>query len=246
MVGYRGDSQYSSANGSYGEPHDDPYNSATTPQYTEYSGLDEDYEYRPPGANDNWKWVASIAGAVFAIAVIATAVVLSGGEDKPPAAAVTTPVPSLTPVTTTAPAPPSATSSAKPSTTTLTSTPAAETPSTAPSTEAPPLEPPPSNPMLPPEGQRPITPAAFAYYVTGNQTPGDLLTITYTDGNGITRTVLGASLPWTMIVTPSPGIVGGSITATSFASQVNCSITNSENQMMAVQNNNSIIARCAK
>ncbi|MDO3335072.1 MmpS family transport accessory protein [Mycobacteroides abscessus] len=243
MFGYRGDSRYSS---DY-EPYDDPYNSETAPQSTEYSGLDEDFEYRPPGSNENWKWVASIAGAVFAIAVIATAVVLSGGNDKPPAAAVTTPVPSLTPVTTTTPPPPpSATSPAKPSTTTVTSTPAQETPTAEPSTEAPPPEPPPSNPMLPPEGQRPITPAAFAYYVTGNQTPGDLLTITYTDGNGVTRTVLGASLPWTMIVTPSPGITGGSITATSFASQVNCSITNSENQMLAVQNSNSIIARCAK
>lgn len=243
MVGYRGDSRYSH---DY-EPHDDPYNSETAPQYTEYSGLDEDFEYRPPGSNENWKWVASIAGAVFAIAVIATAVVLSGGNDKPPAAAVTTPVPSLTPVTTTPPPPPpSATSSAKPSTTTVTSTPVQETPTVEPSTEASPPEPPPSNPMLPPEGQRPITPAAFAYYVTGNQTPGDLLTITYTDGNGVTRTVLGASLPWTMIVTPSPGITGGSITATSFASQVNCSITNSANQMLAVQSNNGIIARCAK
>lgn len=243
MVGYRGDSRYSH---DY-EPHDDPYNSETAPQYTEYSGLDEDFEYRPPGSNENWKWVASIAGAVFAIAVIATAVVLSGGNDKPPAAAVTTPVPSLTPVTTTPPPPPpSVTSSAKPSTTTVTSTPVQETPTVEPSTEAPPPEPPPSNPMLPPEGQRPITPAAFAYYVTGNQTPGDLLTITYTDGNGVTRTVLGASLPWTMIVTPSPGITGGSITATSFASQVNCSITNSANQMLAVQSNNGIIARCAK
>jgi len=243
MVGYRGDSRYSN---DY-EPHDDPYNSETAPQYTEYSGLDEDFEYRPPGSNENWKWVASIAGAVFAIAVIATAVVLSGGNGKPPAAAVTAPVPSLTPVTTTPPPPPpSATSSAKPSTTTVTSTPVQETPTAEPSTEAPPPEPPPSNPMLPPEGQRPITPAAFAYYVTGNQTPGDLLTITYTDGNGVTRTVLGASLPWTMIVTPSPGITGGSITATSFASQVNCSITNSANQMLAVQSNNGIIARCAK
>ncbi|AKC39942.1 MmpS3 protein [Mycolicibacterium phlei] len=242
MVGYRGDSRYTS---DY-EPYDDPYDSETSPQYREYSGLDEDFEYRPPGSNENWKWVASIAGAVLAIAVIATAVVLSGGEDKPPAAAITTPVPSLTPVTTTAPPPPPSATSTQPSTTTVTSTPVQETPSTAPSTEAPAPEPPPSNPMLPPEGQRPITPAAFAYYVTGNQTPGDLLTITYTDGNGTTRTVLGASLPWTMIVTPSPGITGGSITATSFASQINCSITNSESQILAVQSSNSIIARCAK
>lgn len=242
MVGYRGDSRSSSGY----EPYDDPYESETTPQYSGYSGLDEDFEYRPPGSNENWKWVASIAGAVLAIAVIATAVVLSGGEDKPPAAAITTPVPSLTPVTTTPPAPSPSATSAQPSTTTVTTTPVQETPSTAPSTEAPAPEPPPSNPMLPPEGQRPITPAAFAYYVTGNQTPGDLLTITYSDGNGTTRTVLGASLPWTMIVTPSPGIVGGSITATSFASQINCSITNSQNQMLAVQSNNSIIARCTK
>ncbi|MGH3725154.1 MAG: MmpS family transport accessory protein [Mycobacterium sp.] len=240
MVGYRGDSRYSS---DY-EPHEDSYDSETTPQYAEYSGLDEDFEYRSPGSNENWKWVASIAAAVLTIAVIATAVVLSGGDDKPPAAAITTPLPSLTPVTTAPPPPPSA--SVEPSTTTVTTTPALETPSTVPSTEAPPPEPPPSNPMLPPEGQRPITPAAFVYYVTGNQTPGDLLTITYTDGNGATRTVLGASLPWTMIVNPSPGIVGGSITATSFASQINCSISNSENQMLAVQSNNNIIARCAK
>ncbi|MUM16528.1 hypothetical protein FZI91_02240 [Mycobacterium sp. CBMA271] len=242
MVGYRGDSRRSS---DY-EPYDDPYDSETTPQYAGYSGLDEDYEYRPPGSNENWKWVASIAAAVFTIAVIATAVVLSGGNDRGAAVAVTTPVSSLTPVTTTPPPPQPSATSVKPSTTTVTSTPAAETPSTAPSTEAPPPEPPPSNPMLPPEGQRPISPAAFVYYVTGNQTPGDLLTITYTDGYGQARTVLGASLPWTMIVNPSPGIVGGSITATSFASQVNCSISNSENQMLAVQSNNSIIARCAK
>lgn len=238
---YPGDTRFHS--GDY-----EPYDAETAPQ--EYSGLQEEFDYPESNGGTRWKWVAAAAACIFAVAVVATAVILSGGEDKTPATAMTTPPSSLTPINTTTPPPPPPTTSAPPpSTSHKPSTPAAETPSTAASTPPPATataEPPPSNPLLPPDNQRAINPGAFTYYVTGNQQPGDFLTITYTDGTGRSRTVLGANLPWTMIVTPMPGVSAGSVTATSFASQINCSISNNESQMLAVQNANSVVARCAK
>lgn len=238
MSGYQRDTRYSS---DY-----EAYDAETTPQYTEYSGLEEDFEY-PSGGGDNerWKWVAAIAGAVLTITVIATAVVLGGGKEDKPGATVTTPP--LTPLTTPPPPPPAAsTTPPPPPSSTLPPPPSEEIEAPPPSEEAPEPEPPARDPNLPPEGQVPLNPDAWVYYVSGNQTPGDLLTITYTDGIGQTRTVLGASLPWTMIVTPSPGVTGGSVTATSFASQINCSISNNQEQILASQNSNGIVARCSK
>jgi hypothetical protein len=211
-------------------------------RYDEYQGLDdyedygdyEDYDdYQP--IDRRWIWVAGVAGAILLVAVICTVVILGGGDSGSVSTTVVPPTTSQPAATTSAP-------------------PAATTPSAAP----------PAAP-LPPETVTTVTPTASAppsdattdaapapapntiiYRVTGNRNLIDLVTVIYTDAQGALQTDVNVALPWAKTVVLDPGVTLSSVTATSVAGQLNCSITDASGTAIAVQNNNTMIANCTK
>jgi hypothetical protein len=203
----------------------------------EFDGLeayadDEDYDDYEP-IDRRWIWVAGVAGVILLVAVICTVVILGGGDSG----SVST---TVAPSTTTRPA------------ATTSSPPAATTPSSAP----------PAAP-LPPETVTTVTPTAsvppsaapteaapsphtITYTVTGSRQLIDLVTVIYTDQQGALQTDVNVALPWSRTVVLDPGVELSSVTATSVAGQLNCSITDASGAMIAAQNNNSMIATCTK
>jgi Mycobacterium membrane protein len=205
-------------------------------KYEEYAGLEEfeDHaDYDEARIDRRWMWVAGVAGAILFVAVITTGVILGGGDSG----SVST---TVAPSTTTQPA---ATTSAPP---------AATTPSAAP-----PVAP------LPPETVTTVSPTASAppgaapteaapsprtvtYTVTGNRQLIDLVTVIYTDQQGALQTDVNVALPWSKTVVLDPGVELSSVTATSVAGQLNCSITDASGALIAEQSTNSMIATCTK
>jgi hypothetical protein len=72
------------------------------------------------------------------------------------------------------------------------------------------------------------------------------VTVIYTDAQGALQTDVNVALPWNKTVVLDPGVTLGSVTATSVAGQLNCSITDASGATVAVQNNNTMIANCIK
>lgn len=245
-----------------------PYSLAPTERIPSYSGYadypeppvdDYDYEYPgPPEPEDydeyeqsydeesidrRWMWVAGIAGVILFIAIGTTGIILGGGDSGSVSATATSeaPVPSSAPATTAprasgaAPVVPSL-----PPETVTTITPSAET-------TPPPVAPAPTptaQAAVPPPA--PASPRTFTYRVTGNRQLLDLVTVIYTDGQGALRTDVNVALPWVKQVVLDPGVELKSVTATSVAGQLNCSILDASGTAIASQNNNSMIATCTQ
>ena len=212
-------------------------------RYDEYHGLDdyEDYEdyddYEP--IDRRWIWIAGVAGAILLVAVICTVVILGGGDSGSVTTTVVAPTTSQPAATTSAPpvattpsAPPPAASLPPETVTTVTPT-ASAPPSTAPTAAAPAPGPAPA-------------PNTITYRVTGNRNLIDLVTVIYTDSQGALQTDVNVALPWAKTVVLDPGVSLSSVTATSVAGQLNCSITDASGTAIAVQNNNTMIANCTK
>jgi hypothetical protein len=210
-------------------------------RYDDYEDLDdhEDLgdieEYYEP-IDRRWIWIAGVAGAVLLVAVICTVVILGGGDSgsvsttvAPPATTSQPAATSAPPVTTTPAPPPAAT---LPPETVTTVTPTASAPATDTPAEA---APPPA-----------ATPSTITYRVTGQRSLLDLVTVIYTDSQGALQTDVNVALPWAKTVTLDPGVTLGSVTATSVTGQLNCSITDGAGTLVAVQNNNTMIANCTK
>ncbi len=210
-------------------------------RYGEYDELDEleDYDayedYEP--IDRRWIWVAGVAGAILLVAVICTVVILGGGDSGSVTTTVVAPTttqPAATtsapPVATTPSAPPPAASLPPETVTTVTPT-ASAPPSTAPTAAAPAPAP---------------APNTITYRVTGNRNLIDLVTVIYTDSQGALQTDVNVALPWAKTVVLDPGVSLSSVTATSVAGQLNCSITDASGTAIAVQNNNTMIANCTK
>ena len=89
-------------------------------------------------------------------------------------------------------------------------------------------------------------PNTITYRVTGNRNLIDLVTVIYTDSQGALQTDVNVALPWAKTVVLDPGVTLSSVTATSVAGQLNCSITDASGTAIAVQNNNTMIANCTK
>ena len=89
-------------------------------------------------------------------------------------------------------------------------------------------------------------PNTITYRVTGNRNLIDLVTVIYTDAQGALQTDVNVALPWAKTVVLDPGVTLSSVTATSVAGQLNCSITDASGAAIAVQNNNTMIANCTK
>ncbi len=244
-----------------------PYSLAPTERIPTYSGYSdypeppvEDFDYEYPGRSDpedyddyeqqydeesidrRWMWVAGIAGVILFIAIGTTGIILGGGDSGSVSATATSaaPAPSSAPATTAprasgaAPVMPSL-----PPETVTTITPSAETtpPVTpAPSTTAQAAVPPPA----------PASPRTFTYRVTGTRQLLDLVTVIYTDGQGALRTDVNVALPWVKQVVLDPGVELKSVTATSVAGQLNCSILDASGTLITSQNNNSMIATCTQ
>ncbi|OMC11057.1 MmpS family transport accessory protein [Mycobacterium sp. SP-6446] len=119
--------------------------------------------------------------------------------------------------------------------------PATTTPSTPPvqdeiTTTTPPPPPPPT-----PAGPRQVT-----YSVTGTKAPGDIISVTYVDASGRSRTQHNVYIPWSMTVTPISTSDVGSVQASSLfrLSRLNCSITTSDGAVLSSNNNDSPQTSC--
>lgn len=87
-------------------------------------------------------------------------------------------------------------------------------------------------------------PRAVVYSVSGIRQPGDLVTIVYTDESGSPRTDHNVTLPWSRTLILDPDVEVNSVTATSFASQLNCAITDALGSTVASQSYNTSAATC--
>lgn len=223
------------------------YKSEHAPDAETDYGYDADYDdevtfYEDP-IDRRWIWVAAVAGAILLVAVICTVVILGGGDSGSVSATLTSP--SAAPTQTTAPAqdatskpvPPRAAPTAPLSPETVTTVTPAPSATVAPA------------PVAPPEAAPPAgiaTPTAVTYRVTGNRQLIDLVTIVYTDEQGALQTDINVALPWAKTVVLNPGVTLKSVTATSVAGQLNCSITDASGAVLVAQANNTMITTCTQ
>jgi len=211
----------------------EPYDEYQGPE--DYDDFDDYADYQP--IDRRWILVAGVAGAILLVAVICTVVILGGGDSGSVTTTVVAPstsqpaaTTSAPPVATTPSAPPPA-ASLPPETVTTVTPSASAPPSTAPTDAAPAPVP---------------APNAITYRVTGTRNLIDLVTVIYTDSQGALRTDVNVALPWAKTVVLDPGVSLSSVTATSVAGQLNCSITDASGTAIAIQNNNTMIANCTK
>jgi Mycobacterium membrane protein len=92
----------------------------------------------------------------------------------------------------------------------------------------------------------PAGPVQFTYTVTGTKAPGDIITITYVDASGRQRTQPNVDIPWTLTLAPTSQSAVRSVQASSLsrASQLNCTITTTDGQVLMSNNRNSAQASC--
>lgn len=187
--------------------------------------------------DERWRPIAAIAGIIFVLAVIATVVIVNGGDSASTSATVVAPprsagprpslVPTLPPETVTTVTPPPR----RPNPTATSTTP---TPSELPSPAAAP-------PVAPDVAAR-----TFVYRVTGTKALFDLVTVVYTDAAGAPQTDFNVSLPWSRTVVMNPGVGIRSVVATSLTGRLNCSIIDGQGQPVAMSTSNAMIATCSR
>jgi Mycobacterium membrane protein len=217
---------------------------------------DPDDDYRAP----RWPWVVGVAAIVAAIALVVSVTLLVTRTDTNKLANPgTTTTPSAPPIqdqiTTTKPPPPPPppppTTEAPPpptETQTVTVTPPPPPPP-PPATSAP--APPPATTTSaaappPPATTTPAGPRQVTYSVTGTKAPGDIISVTYVDASGRSRTQHNVYIPWSMTVTPISTSDVGSVQASSLfrVSRLNCSITTSDGAVLSSNNNDSPQTSC--
>ena len=172
------------------------------------------------------------------LAVIATVVIVNGGDSASTSATVVVP-PSRS---VTAIPWPSAGPALPPETVTTVTPPPRQPSPTARSTAPTVIPPPAAVPSVPPD----VAARTFVYRVTGTKTLFDLVTVIYTDAQGGPHTDLNVSLPWSRTVVMNPGVQIRSVVATSLTGQLNCSIIDGAGQPVAVSTSNAMIATCAR
>ncbi|ORA66808.1 hypothetical protein BST23_09845, partial [Mycolicibacterium elephantis] len=113
-------------------------------------------------------------------------------------------------------------------------------PETVTVTQEPP-PPPPAPPTTTQAGPRQVT-----YSVTGTKAPGDIITVTYIDAAGRSRTQRNVYIPWSLTVTPISQSEVGSVQASSLflVSRLNCSITTSDGTVLSSNTNNAAQTSC--
>jgi Mycobacterium membrane protein len=204
-----------------------------------------------------WPWVVGVVAIVAAVALVASVSVLVTRTDTDnlavPQTSTTTAPPLQDEITTTTPPPPPPPPPTTeepppppPETVTVTQEPPpppapaeAPPPPPAPETAAPPPPPPPPPTTRP--GPRQVT-----YSVTGTKAPGDIITVTYVDASGRSRTQRNVYIPWSLTVTPISQSEVGSVQASSLflVSRLNCSITTSDGTVLSSNTNNAAQTSC--
>lgn len=187
--------------------------------------------------DQRWRPIAAIAGIVFVLAVIATVVIVNGGDSTSTSATVVPPSRSVTSPRLSAPPAPSL-----PRETVTTVTPPPKSPSPSPTAVAPTVIPPAAVPSVPPD----VAARTFVYRVTGTKALIDLVTVVYTDAAGAPQTDFNVSLPWSRTVVVNPGVQIRSVVATSLTGRLNCSITDGAGQSVAVSTSSTMIATCTR
>jgi hypothetical protein len=220
-----------------------------------------DYDAYEPGSAPvdqeppKWPWVVGVVAIVAAVALVVSVTLLVARTDSTdlanPSTTTTSALPpvqdEITTTTTTPPPPPpppppsSEEPPPPPPPSEPPPPPPAVEPPPAPTTEAPPPPPPPPATTTAPAGPRFIT-----YTVTGTKAPLDRISVTYTDASGRQRTQQNVYIPWSLTVTPISMSEYGSVQASSLLrlSKLNCSITTSDGQTIASQQNNDWQTSC--
>lgn len=226
--------------------------------YDTYDPASE-YDDQPP-TPPRWPWIVGVAAILAAVALVASvSLLVFPAFTSHDAAPTTTPTPTQPPVqdeiTTTVPLEPPPTSEAPPpppptETVTVTSPPPPPAP-----TETPPPAPAPSPTQAPattsaaPPPTTTTTPAGprqVTYTVTGTKAPGDIISITFTDSSGRSRTQRNVYIPWSFTLTPISNSEIGSVEASSLfrVSRLNCSITASDGTVLSQRSDNSPVTNC--
>jgi outer membrane biosynthesis protein TonB len=230
-----------------------PYVPADSALY-DYDAYDADQQEHatPP----RWPWVVGITAIVAAIAlVVSVSLLVTSTDTDQLATPATTTTSTLPPVqdeiTTTTPPPPP-----PPPPTTTEAPPPPPPPETVTVTEPPPpppetqeaAPPPPetTTPPPPPTTTTPAGPRQVTYSVTGTKAPGDIITVTYIDASGRSRTQRNVYIPWSLTVTPISNSEVGSVQASSLflVSRLNCSITTSDGTVLSSNTNNAAQTSC--
>lgn len=190
-----------------------------------------------------WRPVAAIAAGVLVLAVIATALIVNGGDSTSTTATVG-PQPTRSVIATPRPALPTAPpdTSLPLETVTTVSPPPTAKPTTAPSGQ-PTATAPQAAPSTPPPA---VNPRTITYRVTGTKQILDFVSIVYTDAQGLPHTDFNVSLPWSKTLVLNPGVQLTSVVATSLGGHLNCMITNAEGQTVIASSNNAMIATCTR
>ncbi|MUL82393.1 MULTISPECIES: MmpS family transport accessory protein [unclassified Mycolicibacterium] len=232
-----------------------PYVPADVALY-DYDDYDPATELVDTGRPPRWPWVVGVTAIVAAIALVASVAVLVTRErdttnlatPKPSTTASAPPVQDEITTTTPPPPPPPPTSEElppppPPETVTVTEPPP---PAPAPTSEAPPPAPATTTTAPPTTTTTHAGPRQVTYSVTGTKAPGDIITITYVDGNGNRRTLRNVYIPWTFTMTPISNSDVGSVEASSLflVSRLNCSITASDGTVLSSNANNSAQTAC--
>ncbi len=186
-----------------------------------------------PSVDERWRPIAAIAGIVFVLAVIASVVIVNGGDSASTSATVVVPpshstsprlVPALPPETVT------------------TMTPTSRPPSPTATSTAPTPPPPETVPPVAPD----VAARTFVYRVAGTKGLLDLVTVVYTDASGAPQTDFNVSLPWSRTVVLNPGVSMRSVVATSLTGRLNCSIADGVGQNVAISTSSTMIATCSR
>jgi hypothetical protein len=214
-------------------------------------------EYGEELTTPRWPWVVGVVAILAAIALVVSVSLLVTRTDTANLATPDTTTPPVPPVqdeiTTTPPPPteppPPPPPPPPPATETVTVTPEPSPPPPPPPppqtepTAAPPqtTTPPPVPTTTTPAGPRQIT-----YSVTGTKAPGDIISITYVDASGRSRTQRNVYIPWSLTVTPISQSEVGSVEASSLflVSRLNCQITTSDGTVLSANSANASRTRC--
>ncbi|MCG7595809.1 MmpS family transport accessory protein [Mycobacterium sp. C3-094] len=231
-----------------------PYLPAESSLY-DYDSYDASADTGETPDPPRWPWVVGVVAIIAAIALVVSVSVLVTRTDTDnlatPETTTSAPPPVQDEITTTTPPPPPPPPPPSteepppppPETVTVTEPP----PEPAP-TEAPPPPPPPTTTEAPPPP--PTTtragPRQVTYSVTGTKAPGDIITVTYTDASGRSRTQRNVYIPWSLTVTPISQSEVGSVQASSLflVSRLNCSITTSDGTVLSSNTGNAAQTNC--
>jgi outer membrane biosynthesis protein TonB len=220
----------------------------------DYDSYDAGAESTDQPTPPRWPWIVGVAAIVAAVALVASVSVLVTRTDTDnlatPATSTTTAPPVQDEITTTTPPPPPppppTTEPPPPPPETVTVTQAPPPPPQPPApTEAPP-PPPVATEAPPPPPTTRAGPRQVTYSVTGTKAPGDIITVTYVDASGRSRTQRNVYIPWSLTVTPISQSEVGSVQASSLflVSRLNCSITTSDGTVLSSNTNNAAQTSC--